>query len=106
MHLSKQLAAKLSAALMALTTVIVPSLAADIGTVTSDTGLNLRSEASTDAAVLATLDYGTQVDVLSTSDDGTWHKVTYNGMTGYMSGDYLQVTEEQLYGQVMAQGYI
>ena len=101
MHLSKQLAAKLSAALMALTTVIVPSLAADIGTVTSDTGLNLRSEASTDAAVLATLDYGTQVDVLSTSDDGTWHKVTYNGMTGYMSGDYLQVTEEQLYGQVM-----
>ena len=101
MHLSKQLAAKLSAALMALTTVIVPSLAADIGTVTSDTGLNLRSEASTDAAVLATLDYGTQVDVLSTSDDGTWHKVTYNGMTGYMSGDYLQVTEEQFYGQVM-----
>ena len=101
MHLSKQLAAKLSAALMALTTVIVPSMAADIGTVTSDTGLNLRSEASTDASVLATLDYGTQVDVLSTSGDGTWHKVTYNGMTGYMSGDYLQVTEEQLYGQVM-----
>ena len=101
MHLSKQLAAKLSAALVALTTVIVPSMAADVGTVTSDTGLNLRSEASTDAAVLATLDYGTQVDVLSTSDDGTWHKVTYNGMTGYMSGDYLQVTEEQLYGQVM-----
>ena len=101
MHLSKQLAAKLSAALVALTTVIVPSMAADIGTVTSDTGLNLRSEASTDASVLATLDYGTQVDVLSTSDDGTWHKVTYNGMTGYMSGDYLQVTEEQLYGQVM-----
>ena len=101
MHLSKQLAAKLSAALVALTTVIVPSMAADVGTVTSDTGLNLRLEASTDAAVLATLDYGTQVDVLSTSDDGTWHKVTYNGMTGYMSGDYLQVTEEQLYGQVM-----
>ena len=101
MHLSKQLAAKLSAALVALTTVIVPSMAADVGTVTSDAGLNLRSEASTDAAVLATLDYGTQVDVLSTSGDGTWHKVTYNGMTGYMSGDYLQVTEEQLYGQVM-----
>ena len=101
MHLSKQLAAKLSAALMALTTVIVPSMAADIGTVTSDSGLNLRAEASTDAAVLATLDYGTQVDVVSTSGDGTWHKVTYNGMTGYMSGDYLQVTEEQLYGQVM-----
>ena len=101
MHLSKQLAAKLSAAQMALPTVYVPSMPADIGTVTTDTGLNLRSEASTDAAVLATLDYGTQVDVLSTSDDGTWHKVTYNGMTGYMSGDYLQVTEEQLYGQVM-----
>ncbi len=33
MHLSKQLAAKLSAALMALTTVIVPSMAADIGAI-------------------------------------------------------------------------
>ena len=61
MQLSKQLASKMSAALMALTTVIVPSMAADIGTVTSDTGLNLRSEASTDAAVLAPLDYGTQM---------------------------------------------
>ena len=101
MHLSRQLAAKLSAALMAVATVIVPAMAADVGTVTSDTGLNLRAEANTNAAVLATVDYGTQVDVLSTSADGTWHKVTYNGMTGYMSGDYLQVTEEKLYGQVV-----
>ena len=55
MHLSRQLAAKLSAALMAVATVIVPAMAADVGTVTSDTGLNLRAEANTNAAVLATV---------------------------------------------------
>ena len=102
MHLPKQLAAKLAAALILVTTMTVPSFAASIGTVTSDTGLNVRTEASTDAAVLTVLDYGTQVDVLSTSADGTWHQVTYNGVTGYVSGDYLQVTQEKLYGQVVS----
>lgn len=102
MHLPKQLAAKLAAALILVTTMTVPSFAASIGTVTSDTGLNVRTEASTDAAVLTVLDCGTQVDVLSTSADGTWHQVTYNGVTGYVSGDYLQVTQEKLYGQVVS----
>ena len=102
MHLSRQLAAKLAAALISVTTVIVPSFAANVGTVTSDSGLNLRSEASTEASILTTLDYGTQVDVLSTSSDGSWHQVTYNGVTGYVIGDYLQVTKEKIYGQVTA----
>ncbi len=101
MHLSKQLTAKLSAALLAVVTVILPSSAASIGTVISDSGLNVRSAASTDASVVCVLDSGTQVDVVSTSADGTWHQVTYNGITGYVSGDYLQVTEEKIYGQVV-----
>ena len=101
MHLSKQLTAKLSAALLAVVTVILPSSAASIGTVVSDSGLNVRSAANTDAAVIDVLASGTQVDVVSTSADGTWHQITYNGTTGYVSGDYLQVTEERIYGQVV-----
>ena len=101
MHLPKQLTAKLAAALIAVTTVIVPGFAANMGTVVTTDGLNVRSEANTDSSILTTLSYGTQVDVISTSGDGTWHQVSYNGITGYVSGDYLQVTEEQLYGQVM-----
>ena len=102
MHLSKPLAAKFAAVLMAFTVGVIPASAASIGTVTSDTGLNVRSEANTGASVLATLDYGTQVDVLETSADGSWHQISYNGVTGYVVGDYLKVTEEKLYGQVVS----
>lgn len=100
MHLPKQLTAKLAAALIAVTTVIVPGFAANMGTVVTTDGLNVRSEANTDSSILTTLSYGTQVDVISTSGDGTWHQVSYNGITGYVSGDYLQVTEKKIYGQV------
>ena len=102
MHLSKPLAAKFAAVLMAFTVGVIPASAASIGTVTSDAGLNVRSEANTEASVLATLDYGTQVDVLETSADGSWHQISYNGVTGYVVGDYLKVTEEKLYGQVVS----
>lgn len=100
MHLPKQLTAKLAATLIAVTTVIVPGFAANMGTVVTTDGLNVRSEANTDSSILTTLSYGTQVDVISTSGDGTWHQVSYNGITGYVSGDYLQVTEKKIYGQV------
>ena len=101
MHLSKQLTARLAAAFLAVATVVIPSFAANMGTVVTTDGLNLRSEANTDSSVLTVLSYGTQVDVLSTSADGTWHQITYDGLTGYVSGDYLQVTERKLYGQVV-----
>ena len=100
MHLSVQLTSKLAAAVIAVTTVIVPSFAANVGTVTSTDGLNVRSEANTSSSVLTTLAHGTQVDVVSTNGDGTWHQITYNGVTGYVSGDYLQVTKAKEYGQV------
>ena len=100
MHLSKQLTAKLAAAVIAFTTVILPSAAANVGTVTTTDGLNVRSEANTESSVLTTLSYGTQVDVIDTNAAGTWHQITYNGVTGYVIGDYLQVTEAKVYGQV------
>ena len=102
MHLSKALTAKLAACILAVTAVITPSFAASVGTVVSDSGLNVRAEASAESQVLTTLSSGTQVDVLSTTGDGKWHKISYNGTTGFVTGDYLKVTEEEIYGQVVA----
>ena len=67
MHLSKALTAKLAACILAVTAVITPSFAASVGTVVSDSGLNVRAEASAESQVLTTLSSGTQVDVLSTT---------------------------------------
>lgn len=101
MHLSNALAAKLAAGLLVLSTLVSPAMAASVGTVVTDAGLNVRAEASADSALLTTLANGTQVDVLDSLDGGRWHKVSCNGTTGYVAGDYLQVTEEKLYGQVV-----
>lgn len=101
MHLSRALTAKLAACILAVTAVITPSFAASVGTVVSDSGLNVRAEASAEAQVLATLSSGTQVDVLSTTGDGKWHEISYDGTKGFVAGDYLKVTEEKLYGQVV-----
>lgn len=102
MHLSKALTAKLAAAMLVVSALITPTLAANVGTVISDSGLNLRSQANTSSSVLSVLPYGTQVDVISTTSDGKWHQVTYLGVTGYVSGDYLSVVAEKVYGQVIA----
>ena len=102
MHLSKALTAKLAAAVLVVSALATPTLAANVGTVTSDSGLNLRSSASTSSSVLSVLPYGTQVDVLSTTSDGAWHQISYLGVTGYVSGDYLSVVAEKVYGQVVA----
>lgn len=61
--------------------------------------VRIRASASTTAAVSGALNAGTEVTVLETaSGDGkSWYKVqfTYNGttMTGYVSADYVTVTE-------------
>ena len=102
MHLSKALAAKLAAAVLVVSALVTPTLAANVGTVTSDSGLNLRAQANTTSSVLSVLPSGTQVDVISTTSDGKWHQVTYLGVTGYVSGDYLSVVAEKVYGQVVA----
>lgn len=102
MHLSRALTAKLAACILAVTARDHPFLCSLVGTVVSDSGLNVRAEASAEAQVLATLSSGTQVDVLSTTGDGKWHEISYDGTKGFVAGDYLKVTEEKLYGQVVA----
>ena len=68
-------------------------------------GLNLRSGAAASGAVLATASRGEYVDV-SGFENG-WFHVSYNGSTGYVSADYLNVDQDNVfttYGRVNSDG--
>ena len=54
-------------------------------------GVNLRSNPSTEADVLRTVNYGTVVEVLTHNPDG-WSNVRINGTTGYIRSDFLAWT--------------
>ena len=54
------------------------------------TGLNLRSQPSTDSPILATANSGECVVVLGQQDG--WYRVNYNLQEGYMNADYLSVS--------------
>ena len=64
------------------------------GTVTSSTGLNLRSEPTTSSNVIEILEYKEKVTILSSQKyNSVWYKVkTSSGKTGYCSSTYLNVT--------------
>ncbi len=90
----KRTASRLTAGLLLAVTMVSPALAAT-GTVnTEGSSLRLRSEASTDSSVLTKLPHGTQVDVLGQAEAG-WYQVSYKGTEGYVSADYLIVTEDE-----------
>ena len=55
-------------------------------TVTADS-LRMRSEASTSSSTLVQAPKGTQVAVEEDVGNG-WYKVSYNGQTGFMSGEW------------------
>ena len=89
-----RLASRLTAAVLMVSAMITPSLAAN-GTVTTEgSPLRLRSEASIESTVLKKLANGTTVEVLS-SLDGGWYQVTYNGTTGFVSAEYLTVEDDE-----------
>ena len=67
--------------------------AASIGGGTTTTAVNFRTGAGTSYSVISTLPANTAVIVSEQS--GGWYKVVYNGTTGYVSGDYLQVSQSQ-----------
>lgn len=94
MHFNR-FAARLTAAVLMVSAMITPALAAN-GTVTTPEGstLRLRSEASIDSSILKKLANGTQVEVLS-SLDGGWYQVSYEDITGFVSAEYLTVMEEE-----------
>ncbi len=59
------------------------------GTVTAST-LRLRSEATIQSAALAYAPRSCQVSILAAVSEN-WYKVTYNGVEGYMSAEWLDV---------------
>lgn len=89
----KRAASRLTACLLLASTLISPALAVT-GTVnTEGSCLRLRSQASTRGTVLKNLAHNTTVDVLEVLDNG-WCQVSSKGVTGYVSGEYLTISEE------------
>jgi L,D-peptidoglycan transpeptidase YkuD (ErfK/YbiS/YcfS/YnhG family) len=58
-------------------------------TVTAST-LNVRSGAGISYAAIGSVTKGQKLSVVSKS--GSWYKINYNGRTGYVSSDYVQVS--------------
>lgn len=80
-------------------------IAVSTGT-TTGAGLRVRSEPTTEASVVTRLEKGVTVAVLEGSTEG-WYAVSYNGKTGFVSAEYLEVnegTECKSYGRVNGQG--
>ncbi|MBU5434085.1 SH3 domain-containing C40 family peptidase [Pseudoflavonifractor sp. MSJ-37] len=63
-----------------------------VGTVQAD-ALRLRASADTSAAILATAAKGDAVVVLEDAGNN-WYKVDYGSVQGYMSGEYLTISEK------------
>ena len=68
-----------------------PVFADSSATVTADS-LNVRSGSSTDNSILGTLSGGTEVIVSELESNG-WYKISYNGQSAYVSGNYLDVED-------------
>ena len=89
----KHTVSRLTAGLLLTASLVTPALAAT-GTVnTEGSTLRLRSQASTDSAVLTKLPHNSQVNVIDQPDAG-WYHVSYKDREGYVSADYLIVTED------------
>lgn len=93
MHFPRR-AVRAAASALLVAAMITPALAVS-GTVdTEGSTLRVRSEAGTSGEILTKLDHGTTVDVLAAVDNG-WYQISYEGTTGYVSGDYLVVSQEE-----------
>ncbi len=94
---------KLSGSIIAAPTAApqaIGSSGASVGVVSAST-LNLRSEPNTKAKVLAKLKRNDQLTI--TADTGTWYAVNYNGVSGYVSKDYVRVVQQASSGQNLLQ---
>ncbi len=73
---------------------------------TTGSSLRMRAEASTSSSIITTLDKSVAVAVLDDTLDG-WYKVSFDGNSGYVSADFLQIDQDnifQSYGRVNADG--
>ena len=69
-----------------------------IGTVTNvSSHLNVRSGPSTNDSKIGEAKAGDKYTVLEQNVDGSaWHKISFNGGEGYVSGDYLTIEAIQV----------
>ena len=68
---------------------------ADLGNgMVTGNSVNIRSAASTDASRVDMLDEGCVVKIVGV--DNGWYKLSYNGKTGYIRSDYMELTDEPL----------
>lgn len=67
------------------------SVFAKTGTVTTET-LRVRKTASTDSTILEMLNQGDKIEI--EGEEGEWYKVTVNGKKGYISKEYVKITNE------------
>ncbi len=92
MRYTKRIAKTLVCALLAaVLTAGAASAAAGSATVTADK-LRLRAAASTSSAILAAAPKGAAITLLSAEENG-WYKVSYRNKEGYMSAQWLSVTQ-------------
>lgn len=57
---------------------------------------NLRDAFNTDAKVLVTIPFGTELTVTARTEKNNWVRVTYNGQTGWVSSGVLRFTQGNL----------
>lgn len=82
----------ISLLILVITLVFGSAVVAVTGTVNAPSGLVLREEASKTGAPLATVPDKTELEILEES--GEWYRVTYNGQTGYIFGEFVNKNEE------------
>jgi len=91
----KSAAMRLTAGILALSTMAAPVLAVGGVINTGSSNLNLRSEADASSAVVTKIPGGSTVEVLDTAPDG-WYQVSFSGMNGYVSSQYVDLTRESV----------
>lgn len=82
-------------ATLVITTLIminINNVFAKTGIVTTET-LRVRKAASTDSTILEMVNQGDKIEI--TGEEGDWYKVTVNGKNGYVSKEYVKITNEQ-----------
>lgn len=63
------------------------------GEIQVGSAVNLRAEATTASSVVTQLTNGARVAVLDATEDGGWYKVAYAGQNGYVSADYVELSD-------------
>ena len=91
----KRAAMRITAGILTVSALTSPALAVAGVTNTGSSKLNLRAETSTSAAVVTKVPGGSTVDVLNTDLNG-WYQISYSGMTGYVSSQYVDLLQENI----------